>query len=540
MTVKLIVISGGMASGKSTLAERICKDFGYQKISTSDIIRQRLSPSVKINRESLQRKGNALDRNTDHGWIAYEVAKSIRSRNDDTVIVLEGVRKLKQIDKILERIGHRYVKHVHLLVDRATQKARFEERERDSDLSYEDAISDASERQVKRLEGKADIVVPTQLCTEDDVFYLVSANLGLQSRTSDRLVDVIVGGQYGSEGKGNIADYLSPEYQILMRVGGPNAGHKVFEVPPYTHTSLPCGTRREKKDQDLLIGPGAVINPEKLLEEIRCCGVDRDRLILDEKAVLISCEDRQWEEKYLKDGIGSTAQGVGKAAARRIVHRFREGRACKLAKDLKDLGSEYAELSQYVGSTATRLEKAYARGEKILLEGTQGTGLSLFHGEYPSVTSRDTTASGCLSEAGIGPRRVNRIILVCRTYPIRSGGNTGDFSIEIDWKTVSERSEIPLGNLEEHEVGSRTKKQRRVGEFDWKMLRRACHLNSPTDIALTFVDYLDKKNMEAIRFDQLTRKTIEFIENVEMVAGVPCSLIANRFDYKCVIDRRRW
>ena len=97
-----------------------------------------------------------------------------------------------------------------------------------------------------------------------------------------------------------------------------------------------------------------------------------------------------------------------------MTNRFRDGRVCKLAKDL---GPEFRELRPYLGSTAVRLEKAYACGEKILLEGTQGTGLSIFHGDYPSVTSRDTTVSGCLSEAGIGPRRVNRIVLVCRTYP---------------------------------------------------------------------------------------------------------------------------
>lgn len=72
------------------------------------------------------------------------------------------------------------------------------------------------------------------------------------------------------------------------------------------------------------------------------------------------------------------------------------------------------------------------------------------------------------------------------------------------------------------------------------MLRRACHLNSPTDMALTFVDYLDRANRDAIRFDQLTPDTIKFVEDVESVSSVPCSLIGNRFDYKCVIDRRRW
>ena len=528
-----------MASGKSVLAQRLSSNFGCRVVKTSDIIQRHQSRQAKGDRRSLQRKGNELDRRTDYGWVADEIAREIRPGNGVAPVVLEGVRKPQQIDRILNRIGHRYVRHVHLSVDSVTQKARFKtsKRAKDSGLSFEDAINDASEREVGKLAEKADMVIQTERHTEADVFCRVSARLNLQSRSSDRLVDVLVGGQYGSEGKGNIADYLSPEYEVLMRVGGPNAGHKVYEEPPYTHISLPCGTRRERVGQDLLIGPGAVIEPAKLLKEIRDCAVEPGRLTLDEQAVVISMEDRKWEEKHLKRAIGSTAQGVGKATARRVTNRFRDGRVCKLAKDL---GPEFRELRPYLGSTAERLEKAYARGEKILLEGTQGTGLSIFHGDYPSVTSRDTSVSGCLSEAGIGPRRVNRIVLVCRTYPIRVGGRSGNFSKEIDWETVAERSGIPSEELQRHEVGSVSGTQRRVGEFDWEMLRRACHLNSPTDVALTFVDYLDKVNREAIRFDQLTPETIKFVEDVEMVAGVPCSLIGNRFDYKCVIDRRRW
>ena len=133
--------------------------------------------------------------------------------------------------------------------------------------------------------------------------------------------------------------------------------------------------------------------------------MEPQRLIVDEQAVVVSSEDRQWEEAHLKSEIGSTAQGVGKATARRVTNRFRDERACTLARDL---GNSFSELRPYVGSTSERLELAYARGERILLEGTQGTGLSIFHGEYPFVTSRDTTVSGCISEAGVGPRRVNR------------------------------------------------------------------------------------------------------------------------------------
>ena len=534
------MISGGMASGKSVLAERLRSDFGCRVVKTSDIIRRHQSRWAKGNRRSLQLKGNKLDRETDFGWIADEVAREIRPRDGDTPVVLEGVRKPQQIDRILTSIGHRYVRHVHLSVDRVTQKQRFivSNRTKDDGISFEEAINDASERQVAKLADKADIVIRTERHTEADVFCRVSARLNLQSRSSDPLVDVLVGGQYGSEGKGNIADYLSPEYKVLMRVGGPNAGHKVYEDPPYTHISLPCGTRKYDESQSLLIGPGAVIAPGKLVEEIRECGVEHDRLIVDEQAVVICPEDVEWEKENLEAEIGSTAQGVGKAAARRVTDRFRHEGACKLARDL---GPEFRELKPYLGSTAERLEKAYAKGERILLEGNAGHRPQHVPWRLP-VGDVEGHGRGGLPVGGgaSGPRRVNRIVLVCRTYPIRVGGESGSFSKEIEWKTVSERSGIPVEELHGHEVGSVSGKRRRVGEFDWEMLRRACHLNSPTDVALTFVDYLDRRNSEAIRFDQLTAETIKFVEDVEIVAGVPCSLIGNRFDYKCVIDRRRW
>ena len=538
MVTRLIVVSGGLASGKSALANRLGQGFGCKVIRTSELIR-RVRPTVGSDRLSMQRAGNALDRQTRQTWIADEVAKEIRQRGSaDPPIILEGVRKPAQMEAIQNAIGHRHVRHIHLLVDEGSQKKRYEKarREKDAHLPFERAIDDASEKQLGQLKRRADVVIDTNRYTQEDVYSHVSARLNLTSRSSERLVDVVIGGQYGSEGKGNIADYLSPEYQVLVRVGGPNAGHKVYEEPPYTHISLPCGTRRSE-EADLVIGPGAVLDPDTLLREITECQVEPSRLSIDEGAVLITQDDKDWEAEQLKDEIGSTAMGVGRATARRVTDRFRDERGCKLAKDI---ASVRPELAPYVRPALERLELAYSRGEKILLEGTQGTGLSIFHGEYPSVTSRDTSVSGCLSEAGIGPRRVNRIVLVCRTYPIRVAGNSGDLSREISWKVVAERSGISEAELRGHEVGSRSGNERRVGEFDWAMLRKSCHLNSPTDIALTFVDYLDVANRKVFRFEELSRETINFVEEVELVSGVPCSLIANRFDYKCVIDRRRW
>ena len=113
-------------------------------------------------------------------------------------------------------------------------------------------------------------------------------------------------------------------------------------------------------------------------------------------------------------------------------------------------------------------------------------------------------------------------------------------SKEIDWVVVSDRSKKPLPEIRRAERTSTTNRERRVGEFDWALLRRAALLNRPTDIALTFVDYFDRRNGDARRFDQLTPDTIRFVEEIESVAEAPVTLIATGFNNRSVIDRRRW
>jgi adenylosuccinate synthase len=170
--------------------------------------------------------------------------------------------------------------------------------------------------------------------------------------------------------------------------------------------------------------------------------------------------------------------------------------------------------------------------------------LSLHHGFYPHVTSRDTTVAGCLAEAGISPSRVRKVILVCRTYPIRvqspKDGDSGPMSQEVDWKTIAQRSGIPLAELRRTERTSTTKRKRRVAEFDWVLLRKSASLNAPTDIALTFADYLNIANRNASRFEQLDITTIRFIEEIERVAAAPVSLISTRFHSRAIVDRRAW
>ena len=113
-------------------------------------------------------------------------------------------------------------------------------------------------------------------------------------------------------------------------------------------------------------------------------------------------------------------------------------------------------------------------------------------------------------------------------------------SIDLSWEVIARRSGLPLEALLDAEKTSTTKRQRRVGEFDWALFRKACSLNAPTDIALTFTDYISSENQKARRFEQLTQETIRFIEELERLAGAPVSLISTRFNERSIIDRRSW
>ena len=137
------------------------------------------------------------------------------------------------------------------------------------------------------------------------------------------------------------------------------------------------------------------------------------------------------------------------------------------------------------------------------------------------MTSRDTTVAGCLAEAGVAPGRVDRVFMVTRTYPIRVGGPSGGFDAGVvDWEHVSARSGIPVEELRSKGEGSVSRKERRVGWFSWEQVRRAAVLNGATDIVLTFADYLDRANRDAVAFADLAPGTLAFIAELEAVVGV--------------------
>jgi adenylosuccinate synthase len=362
---------------------------------------------------------------------------------------------------------------------------------------------------------------------------------------------------------------MARDYDILVRVGGPNAGHSVSSASGvYVYHQLPSGTK--DTEARVLLGPGMTLNVDRLMQEVHDCGIGPDRLFIDPQVMIIEEADLE-QEKALVSSIASTGRGGGAAAARRIMGR--QPGVVRLACDIDVLKPFVGEGPHYRGSTTVQLEQAYRQGLSVLLEGTQGSGLSLYHGQYPYVTSRDTNVAGCLAEAGISPSRVRRILLVIRPTPIRVGNpdaspsdatatdakgasqngsgerrHSGELRHETNFEEVAKQAGLDPKEVALHEKTSTTKRDRRVGWFDWEQFRKACALNAPSDIVLTFADYLSSQNRNARRFEQLHSDTIKFIEEIERVAHAPVSLINTRFvrtdeerlDRRSVIDRRNW
>jgi len=540
----ILILSGEIGSGKSTLVQLLEKKYNFKVLKTNERIKALCHEKgyYDTDRKRMQETGEKLDNETDGRWVRsyFNDIYGAYFSESHSNYVIDSVRIQNQITAFRESYSHSVI-HVHLKAAPTTLQNRYFEREKNKGLddnkileNYGYYKNDFTEKQVNSLEEDADLVIDTDKCNELDVLTRVAGFLKLLPPLDNKLVDVIIGGQFGSEGKGQIAGYLAPEYDCLIRVGGPNAGHSVYEGSgKHVFHLLPSGCHRNQ-NAILIMAAGCILNEDQILREISRYLPDESssRLLIDENATIISQQDIEYENK-IKETIGSTAQGVGCATANNILER--------LNADQKHKAKNNPRLKPFIGNAQEQLEKIYNSNQKILLEGTQGTILSLHHGFYPYVTSRDTSVSGCLSEIGIAPGRVRKVIMVTRTYPIRVGGTSGDFhSNEINWETIAERSGKDFSDLKIKEKTTTTHKDRRVAEFSWSLFRKACELNSPTDIALTFTDYIDKINESVSRYEQLTPATKDFIEEIERCSGLKVSLISKGFDYRSIIDRRNW
>lgn len=342
---------------------------------------------------------------------------------------------------------------------------------------------------------------------------------------------VVVGAQYGSEGKGAIVAQLADQYNVHVRVGSSNAGHTVFyKGKEYKMQTIPCGWLNEKAF--LVIGRGALINMEILMREIEMLKeVDpniKRRLVIDNRAGIL---DKKFEEieghthGELHQRIGSTGEGVGAARIARISRdpdRF---------KMFYQIAKEYG-LAENMYDTVRVINNLQMKGNNVLLEGTQGCGLSLIHGPWPYATSADTNAGQIIADCGISPLAVNKILLVARTFPIRVAGNSGPLKNEMTWDYMSEL----LGKKVEEKT-TVTKKTRRIGKWDEELMTQAVIINRPTAIALTFVDYLNPEDEGKTNYDDLSASTVRFIEYLESDFNTPVCMIKTGMADEHVIKR---
>lgn len=332
-------------------------------------------------------------------------------------------------------------------------------------------------------------------------------------------VTVVVGAQWGDEGKAKIIDLLSKEHTYVVRYqGGHNAGHTVVvDEEKYALQLVPSGVLYDHVVP--VIANGVVVDLPTLFNEIdmlEARGVSCAELKVSSRAHLIfpwhQAHDAIAEAMRGDDKIGTTLKGIGPAyadKARRVGVRVGEVvdpeafaatvRARAVAENLliEQAGAEPLDVDEivdrfvaygrrlqpYVSDTVTLLHEALGRGAQVLLEGAQATFLDLDHGTYPYVTSSNPTAGGACAGSGLGPRDIGRIVGITKAYTTRVGA--GPFPTELlddDGETL-----IDVG----HEFGTVTGRRRRAGWLDCVMLRQAVRLNSLTELALTKLDILD-------------------------------------------------
>ncbi len=330
---------------------------------------------------------------------------------------------------------------------------------------------------------------------------------------------ILVGAQWGDEGKGKIIDVLTEDADIVVRyAGGNNAGHTVFiDKQKYVLHLVPSGILR--KNKLCVVGNGVVVDPVGLVDEItglRRLGVKvGDNLVVSETAHVVFPYhrelDAQREVLKGKHKIGTTKRGIGPAygdkAARvglrmndlidparleeKLARRIRENNEVLRALGAKPLSfkkvrAEYRAagrfLKPFVANTVVLLHEAMRRGDDILFEGAQGTFLDIDHGTYPFVTSSNTTAGGACTGSGVPPHRMDRVVGVMKAYTTRVG----------EGPLPTENAEISdLLHGMGREFGATTGRPRRCGWFDSVATRHATMVNGIDDLAVTNLDGLD-------------------------------------------------
>lgn len=360
--------------------------------------------------------------------------------------------------------------------------------------------------------------------------------------------NVVVGGQWGSEGKGLAASALAEKFRpgVISTTSMANAGHTAVDkdgIKKFVGKALPAaaavGTWGPGDGSDykpmVVVGPGAAFHLERVLEEVETLGLVgcSTRLMIHERAGVITEEHRRREagdpgNEGSTKHVASTMQGCGTFLADKVLRK----------EDLR-LARDYEELTSIgVVASGDRILEMM-RGKTVLHEGAQGFSLDVNWGShYPQCTSRGTSAMQSAADMGIGAKRVGEVYLVIRPYPIRVGnvveggvqkGHSGgcyEDQQEISWRDVAEMAGMPEDvrkGLEGRELTTVTKRLRRVFSFSEEQLRLSAEVNGATGVFLNFANYVDWACHEVSSWEELRKfdKVMEFVDKCEAAAGVP-------------------
>jgi adenylosuccinate synthase len=330
--------------------------------------------------------------------------------------------------------------------------------------------------------------------------------------------NIVVGGFFGDEGKGKIVAYLVKKDVISLAARGgvgPNAGH-TFNLDGQTFKVRMLPSAAFNVNTNLAIGAGVLIDPKILLNEISTfhahdrtfvdphCGIIKENHILQDST-----------ESFLKDKIGTTGTGTGPANSDRALRKL-------------SLAMDCLEIKNYLNDVSCMIHSDLDKKNNVLLEGTQGTYLSLYHGGYPFVTSKDVTASSVCADVGIGPKYIDEVLVVFKSYVTRVGG--GPLENELGKEETQRRGWL--------EYGSVTGRERRSSPFNIELAKRAIRLNGGTSFALTKLDVLFPECAGVTDYSKLSLPSKRFVEEIEAELGLKAELIGTGAEVNTVIDQR--
>ena len=345
-------------------------------------------------------------------------------------------------------------------------------------------------------------------------------------------IAIIVGTQWGDEGKGKIVDFLSQKADVVVRYqGGPNAGHTVvIKNKKVVFHLIPSGLLNNKI---CILGNGMVVDPESLMEECKTLKKQgykiSKNLLISDRAHLILMHHRREDSKGHGRKIGTTGRGIGPCYTQKISRKglrmsdllyskktvdeylktnFKGNERLKTKKLLNKFKRLFG---KNIADTSLKIDELHKNGKKIIFEGAQGTLLDIDHGTYPFVTSSNSTAGGALTGSGFGPANIKQVWGVAKAYTTRVG--EGPFSTELNSKIGEKLRKI--GN----EYGATTGRPRRCGWLDIVILRYACRVNGLTHLVISKLDVLDKfKKIKVCTSYKYKGKIIKnFPSSVEML-----------------------